>query len=958
MPTPLDKWQERLEGHFESLARKRSSSGLPMFALEHGLEQDELSEIASQLHARLRGGLQLTPHWLLWVIYATERGYAYAGDEYWHSFEDSTPAWDFSDRDRIKPWFRKFQKAYNGVEPSGPWAEHRRIIAWPITHAILPRYLQREFARALYDFRFRLASLAGLEPARIGRLLAMNAHATTRFQEFLQQEELTGRIVLALLRAPSGDEGCEPIYRKTLDRIVADLEKVRNARGWLKETQRAVSDRFKGIGHGSAPSQKLAPDVRERPGEQFPRPEVRPGLLLRYNGGGRWSVVVDMPDFKGIAALNAEVASFLRRTRCRLNGAQDRKPAGWLLSGSRKSVLRTWPDQATPLLEFEQPNAYLTHLLESECRLSAGPVWLFRVGADGSALEIAGRIVRPGSDYIVVTAGDFPEQHAFASACTIDCAGAKAFKLAIPAAVGADDTRWLQKLGLQIARTIRVWPAGMPGRNWDGEGRSEWLTTEQPCLALMHDHPVEAYALSIDRDGEQIVRAGNPGKPIYLKLPALAVGTHLLTVKARRSGGLEGIASAPPEGHLQLSVREPEPWIPGAVSHAGMLVRLDPPDASLDVFWQNKVMLSVLGPQGHAVSFALRLEGRDGSEILSESIGAPMELPVTPDAWGKQFGQFVKREKVAWSLLDAAAGRLVINGETLGETSFRFEHDVPPLRWVLRNEDRKVVVRLVDETGQEGEGPEACFFDMQQPLRREPCAPEACRAGLTAQRPGGLFFARRGQHSDMVVVSTGLTTDGLQGLGVSPVCDGIRTGAVPLAESCRILALWRKARLAGFLADSRCQQVKHSIIITMFERICGAKWASAESEFQRNPASANSNDNLKRCVVDSRTPGFAVVLHRDYGTMNGNFGQASAWYAELARRYKVCTDPGLCIFALKFASAPDRIADAYAANLDYMLGQLAAVPAILRGARLLAALCAQEQGSPVVATTLLPRWRW
>jgi hypothetical protein len=92
--------------------------------------------------------------------------------------------------------------------------------------------------------------------------------------------------------------------------------------------------------------------------------------------------------------------------------------------------------------------------------------------------------------------------------------------------------------------------------------------------------------------------------------------------------------------------------------------------------------------------------------------------------------------------------------------------------------------------------------------------------------------------------------------------------------------------------------------------------------------------------------------------MNGDFGQASAWYAELARRYKVCTDAGLCTFALKFASAPDRIEDGYGTNLDHMLDQLAATPAILRGARLLAALCAQEQGQSTAGASLLPRWRW
>jgi hypothetical protein len=61
------------------------------------------------------------------VIYATERGYNYAGDEYWQSFDEQTPEWEFADRYKIVPWFRKFQKTYDGVLPSGPWAAHFRI---------------------------------------------------------------------------------------------------------------------------------------------------------------------------------------------------------------------------------------------------------------------------------------------------------------------------------------------------------------------------------------------------------------------------------------------------------------------------------------------------------------------------------------------------------------------------------------------------------------------------------------------------------------------------------------------------------------------------------------------------------------------------------------------------------------------------------------------------------------
>jgi hypothetical protein len=165
---PLDQWNDGLDGHFRSLVRKRAGSGFPIFSLEHDLNPDEIQEIFSLLRSRLKARLPLRTHWLLWVIYATECGYDYVGDEYWKSFEERTPGWQFSDRYKVVPWFRKFQSSYNGVVPSGPWAAHFKIIAWPITHAILPRYLQRQFARVLYDLRFRLAIYRRLNPPQSG----------------------------------------------------------------------------------------------------------------------------------------------------------------------------------------------------------------------------------------------------------------------------------------------------------------------------------------------------------------------------------------------------------------------------------------------------------------------------------------------------------------------------------------------------------------------------------------------------------------------------------------------------------------------------------------------------------------------------------------------------------------------------------------------------------------------
>lgn len=951
METSLEKLQERLERHFESLAQTRESSSFPIFALEHDLKNEELEEISSFLRSCLKSGLQLAPHWLLWVVYATEHGYDYTGDEYWRSFEEQTPFWELSDRYKITGLFRKFQKTYCGVTPSGSWAAHFKIIAWPITHAILPRYLQRQFAQALYNLRFQLAGLETLEPAAIGRLLAANAHyASTRFEKFLQQEELTGRIVLGLLDKTLV-EGTEPIYLPTLQRIIGDLEQVRNAREWLKETQRIVNDRIKGIGRGVRPPGQRPQGVRDR----TTRPDIRPGLLLRYAGGVTWSVVMEVPSFRSVAALNADIRLFLRRTRCHLNGADDTKPAGWLLSGNRKGILKSWPDTQKPLIEFEQSHSTVDHLLESECRMGNGPVWLFRIGRDGTAREIIGRIVRPGCEYIIVTTAKLPDFLAGMSPCTVECSDIRSFRISVPADVPAEYIKWLHKLGLQLARTIRVWPAGFPGRRWDGEGSSEWLVTEAPCFGIVHDHPVDAYVLCLNNGAETIIEVGPVGHPAFVRLPPLPAGTHTLTVKAQRSTFLTEIVTLPPtEGFVELKVREPEPWIPGVTSHAGLIVTLDPYDANLDAFWENDISLSVQGPESHHVTCTLLLKRGNGEEIFSEQIGGKMDLPITPDAWKKRFAQFVNREDCAWQYLEASIGRLIIRGEELGEYVIQFERDVLPLRWVPRNGYGNIVLRLIDDTGKEESEPTTQFFSMEHPFEAQACVPNETLSGIVVEAPGGMFIAQHGEHSDVIVVSTGLTSEGFQGLGVTPVFGDIQDGSVRLVEIFRVLELWLNARLVGFLSDTRRQQVTNGFLAVVYEKLCGADWARAESKFLANPNSRYAINTLQH-TVDSHG-GFAAVLRRDYERMGDNAVARLQWYTDLAARYGVCQNQELCEFTLKLASEPCQLPNPFGQKFNGLLNQVNCNPALLRGARLLALLCANQdrEGS----ATLTPRWQW
>ena len=140
-------------------------------------------------------------HALAWIVYSAELGYRYSGDEYWQTFERETPGWSLNgDRYRIRDFYHQFQRGFGGAEPSGAWAKQFSIICWPITHAILPKDLQRQLARTLYESRHFLSGDVLGSPESLGDLIAARSwNATSRFQNLAEETRLVGQIAAALL---------------------------------------------------------------------------------------------------------------------------------------------------------------------------------------------------------------------------------------------------------------------------------------------------------------------------------------------------------------------------------------------------------------------------------------------------------------------------------------------------------------------------------------------------------------------------------------------------------------------------------------------------------------------------------------------------------------------------------------------------------------------------------------
>lgn len=579
MSAELDSIQKRLEDHFAAVAAARSGRGLPVFAFEHGLGTDELSEVSTLLKAALRTNYRLAKHWLVWVVYATEQGYDYDGDEYWHTFERRMPLWDRGWRPALRGWFGKFHRTYAGLVPVGRWANFFSIIAWPITHALLPKDLQGQLARALYGLRYHIVSRLDQSPADVGRYLARMARGgSSRFDNFLEQEELVGRIVLGLLDHRTAD-GDGAILPQALARIVGDLEKARNARQWLHDTRKAVeSARIRGVAR-NAPGH-IASVLTAGGGQTERRPSIRPSLSLRRTAVEEWTLIVELPGLQQVADLSPDLGDFLSRTRCSVAGASGLRPPGWLLEGAQRRALDAWPPTDEPVLRFQVPNPRMDHLLASEGHISQGPHWLFRVGSDGEATEVIGRMVRPGMSYVLVSQSDLPNV-SFAAPTSLRCRGAQAIRFEVPQALSAEQVGELKAAGLSVAQTIRVWPVGLAARGWDGV-----LDADHEPVAAWSGHRVPRIRVEVEGVVPRLVRRLLPGVDENDPRQQLRGGgagdaEDLLSVGAELHEGPSGERPHEVFGVVREVGRQPPPAQP-RVDHEHQDERL-PPDELLRV---------------------------------------------------------------------------------------------------------------------------------------------------------------------------------------------------------------------------------------------------------------------------------------------------------------------------------------------------------------------------------------
>lgn len=972
----LQDWQRVLQEHFSKLRARRSVEigDEPLFALEHELGEDDVDAVALAVRAHI---LHRPPSWehrLPWIVYASEFGYEYSGDEYWQTFEEETPGWqERGNRHWVRRCFIDFHERFGGAKPTGPWARHFSIICWPITHAILPRDLQLQLARLLFEVRHVLSSRALETPRRLGELLAARSWGgSSRFRQLTQEPLLLGQIASALLLQDE-PSASSLILPTTLRRIGEDLDRERRARTWMRGARKSARQQVRFARIIDMGGQR-GPTTEQEDGKRNAPPTnhvLEPRLVLRPTGEETWDVLLELPDFSPALARFPELKEPLVESRSYLEGSGKPLARGRLLYGPQRIRLRRWPQAGSPLLRFERSDLGFDHFLSLGCLLRPGPTWLFKVASDDLAHELRAAVVRAGQKYILLCE-DRPPKNAppFVNPVRVCCERVHAVLLDLPPAITPQLGEVLAELGIRQAGTLRVWPAGLTPANWDGEGNAEWLSTETPRVGACVDHSVDVFTFQLGAETLEVAPS-RTGAPVFVELAGLAVGRHTLRVSATSS---DGLADHRPT-NLEIRIREPRVWRPGCATQGALFVVLDPSTPTLEQLWENEVQVEVHGPPDHQVICTVQLYRKGDTKPSCEKELPPLRLPVTANDWRVRIDMHFRKDRDVQNAYDRAHRCEVrLRAGELGAFRLTAEREFSPLRWAVYRTQRAYLLRMLDDSGVD-EDPRVERYGFDTPDVAEPLDPTPFCKDKGREVRAGLHVARCGDHQCAVVIFPERYP--LAALRVEPRLRSRKRTPSNVMDLIGLVDLWSKAHLTGGLSGlSMRKRILECMMQKVFGLIGGNRWEKAEQDLPRSRGDETVRIALE-AVSSKRDEGKIVTVIADdvHELAEMPPRERVARLAELGRRILgLAADRGsgegktgdgperlewFSEFALRLASAPATVVDWAGENVDAAIARLVEVPALARAARLMVFLTAGSRSSAEYESGILYKgWDW
>lgn len=875
-----------LREHFEALrdVRRQSDPPSPVFALEHPLTKADVSGLAHELGDALKRDRRLVPeHGLGWVVLASECGYEFGGCEFWQSFDQRIADWGWlGDRQALRQAFTTFARDYNGVQPSGQWAAHFSLICWPITHAILPRDLQRHLCEAIYEARYQLSGLRGIALDQLGHTIARTApwHGT-RFDDFLQQHALVGAIVHRLL---VDDSDAEHAFRpETFTRILGDLQRISVTRGWLREAGKLYGRRVS-IG-APAPPRPAGPGAES--GSRMDHIDLVPTLLLEQSTSDQWTPLLCPPSLVAWVQREPDIGRALVPLRFKVATVDDRaRPAAGLLAARPAPIaLRAFPPLDQPLVEFLPKHEVFSTIFDMDCRLPPHRILVFRQAGDVARLTAHAEVV-PGESYLLAT-----QEDELAVGNPVPCADPrwKLYQLQMPGTVGGALPAQLQAAGLHVRRSTRLRPWGLLPRQWDEDMAGEWITTEPIVYVVERDHHFDAIGISIDGSTPTFLECDTMADPT-LVLNDLDVGTHhlMVTTLERRStrSGQEWHEIS--RGEVTLRVRSPSVWRADHITPDVLQIEVDPPRPTLTQVLRGDLALTIEGTAAAPVSIALMWTDGASGTFTEEAI-LHQRPPIRGETWHQQMAAFQRRINPARIGLGAHQAFLRVSCDPLGEQRIPVTVIPSPVRWSVRGK----CIRLVCDGSHE---PKVVYTSFTDPVSASEMEHRACERGVELTQ-SGLYLAIDGDiHHGVVLGHPGGTLTGFQALGEAIPSHALRSADVPSLLGA--IRRWEVAVPLTLHAHTNRQRVLTKLHQEILRRAVGDPWIALETQ---HPVSWSKLEHAVDLSMPSHSFGYTLGMARaqplDPASLHERF-------AEAADAYGVTRDRRLVDAAWQLATQP------------------------------------------------------
>ena len=974
----LIEWQTRLNEHFAALTHKRAASGtpLPIFALEHGLDPDELKELKYDIKDHIAKRPPSTSDGLVWIVYAAEVGYDYQGYEYWQTFDEVTPGWtERGNRNWIRNRFIEFHEQFGGAIPTGIWAQWFTIICWPIHHAILPKDLQYHLARVLYRISGSFDANAMGSAQQLGEMVrAFSGDANSRFQQLTDEPLLVGQISLALLL--QGQQDTESlILPQTLERIREDLQARSEAHEWLRQAARSArSARLLGLSSFPALTTEAGTPTTQGLRERAKALNLEPRLLLYPAQDSDWQVRLELPDFSQLLARFPELRGSLANSRAEVSGAKrQRLPPGQILYRNQRVPLAEWPSAEQPLLRLDNSPPGLRLLLQTDTLLSAGPIWLFKIANDNIARQVGSLSVRPGNEYILISKDEIGLCQPWLAETSVDCRGITAAILRLPKTITPEIANLLTRLGFNLARTIEVWPAGLVAAYWDGEGRGEWLTNDQPCIAIRSDFFVDSILIEVkDHEAEALrVDQLEAGNPVYVELPKFPIGHHRLEFTVRH--GDEQVT-----GQIEIVIRAQQAWLPGGSVQGAFTIYVDPRIPSMEELWEGHASLEIYAPSTQDIECTVALLLNQGeSPIVTKSLSLPMPRLETY-TWQQFFNDKFKGDQQFQHEYDLArAMRIDLDAHDLGSFSLTCDRQFASVRLYFDRSPEGYKLRLIDDRGS-AQAVALYHTKFDTPDVHRPIGEllDSINEDFTLDIPGegGLYVAAsEGLRSAMIAPALIPRSIGLDQLGrllIEPRVTKVQRNHGTLIHLLKSLDSWSRARTPGDLVSTRNQdKVIQALAHGVFGVFCGAQWSNFEDSLTgavsdrqlevaltaisptprvRQIAADFIHESARIVRLDPHERARELAIFARYALSNARAGIRSS-----------TNEDWLSEFTLRVASCPEGIIPWAVDNLEWGVRRLLDSPFLLRAARLLVLGVNMncEIRSPK-AGRIYPNWEW